>query len=433
MNLLHAQFQRITNALGWTSLCVLKLRKARNCSQYILLGFVICQALFFHQLNAQCPVITGVLVNSCGGNTNEGQDEYFTFRNGATPLDINNWIVTFPSGAGINFCNNGCGANTWQMPNPSTASIVAALTPTCPGLILEPPGGIIPPFASVMAFCGAGPVFSYDFCGSCNTGPVYAVFTSSLSTTGKFSNTAPRTLRVDFGGGCTDTAFYDPVSFIPANTDGNYVSYDYMTGQPTYITQPCNGCITLPVRLIAFEGSRQGNRISMIARFDTEGNRPESVQFLKSLDGINFSPVEWSSVSRVSDFEFRMNESVYDNKSIYYKIIYKMPEGIAASSESVQIKGVNLSTVLSDRNVVVYPNPGKGLVWVSIYDIDVPNELLTVELLTAEGKRIFGEDTWMDKTQINLQWDLSNIPPGYYIIKVSGTQTVRSLPCILID
>jgi hypothetical protein len=128
-----------------------------------------------------------------------------------------------------------------------------------------------------------------------------------------------------------------------------------------------------------------------------------------------------------------MNESVYDNKSIYYKIIYKMPEGIAASSESVQIKGVNLSTVLSDRNVVVYPNPCKGLVWVSIYDIDVPNELLTVELLTAEGKRIFGEDTWMDKTQINLQWDLSNIPPGYYIIKVSGTQTVRSLPCILID
>lgn len=383
--------------------------------KFRLLYFLLVKLAILSSVSAQCPVITGIMVNSCGGNTNEGLDEYFTIRNGANPLDISTWTVTFPSGTGLNFCNSGCGTNTWQLPNTTTANNIAAMTPTCPGLLVEPPGGIVPPFASMIVFAGATPTFGFDFCGSCNTGPVYAVFTNSFSTIGKFSNSAPRTLRVNFGGGCTDTAFYDPSNFVPSNTDGNYVSYDYMTGQPTYITQPCLGCITLPIRLTKFTATKSEQGNLLYAQFDSEGEKPQSVRFFKSYDGLNFQLIENPQWRINSGYEFEMNESNSTNKLVYYKVEYTLADESIGSSHVIKVAG-EVGLGLTDYpEMTLYPNPGNGMVKIRLERFN-EIETITMKIFARDGRLIRSSIVNSNRYSEILPFDFSDLPLGYYLI-----------------
>lgn len=370
------------------------------------------------------------MVNSCGGNTNEGLDEYFTFRNGANPVDLATWIVTFPSGTGLNFCNSGCGTNLWQLPNPSTASAIAAMTPTCPGLLIEPPGGIIPPHAEVIVFAGATPTFAYNFCGSCNTGPIYAVFTNSFSTIGKFSNSAPRILRVDFGSGCTDTAYYDPSLFIPLNSDGNYVSYNYMTGQPTYITQPCNGCITLPIQLTHFQGrsTEKGNLIEAI--FDAEGTMPESITFYQSLDGLNFQAEENPNRITKNGSQFIYLDPNPNNRTTYYKIEYSTPESNLASSEVIKIASAKNALTQQLPEIKIYPNPGNGKITLQFSDSDNTHSA-PLQLFSAEGKLLRTEWISLNELSQSVSVDFSDLPSGYYFLRLEKSGKIMFAPLLI--
>lgn len=400
------------------------------CRNFVSVKFRLLYSILFNlailsSVSAQCPVITGIMVNSCGGNTNEGLDEYFVIRNGANPLDISTWVVTFPSGTGLNFCNSGCGTNTWQLPNSTTASNIAAMTPTCPGLLIEPPGGIVPPFASMIVFAGATPTFGYDFCGSCNSGPIYAVFTNSFSTIGKFSNSAPRTLRVNFGGSCTDTAFYDPANFVPANTDGNYVSYDYMTGQPTYITQPCNGCITLPIRLTHFtaQRSKRGNLIQ--AQFDPEGEKPQSVRFFKSFDGLNFQLIENPQWLSKSDYEYEFNEPGSGNKLVYYKVEYTLADNSIGSSNVIRLAGDEVMGLTDYPEMLLYPNPGNGMVELRLEGFN-PVEAISLKIYSRDGKLIRSSTINNNSFSAIIPCDFSDLPLGYYLIRAEqGTSNAH--------
>ena len=396
----------------------------------ILASLLLPFLLVLGMAQAQCPEITGIMVNSCGGNTNEGLDEYFTFRNGANSMDIASWIVTFPSGGGLNFCNTGCGTNLWQLPNTNTANAIAAMTPTCPGLLIEPPGGIIPPHAEVIAFVGASPSFAFDFCGSCNTGPVYAVFTNSFSTIGKFSNSAPRTLRIDFGNGCTDTAYYNPSSFVPANTDGNYVSYNYMTGQPTYITQPCNGCITLPIQLTHFQGrnTEKGNLIEAI--FDAEGTMPESLTFYKSLDGLNFQAEENLNRITKNGSQFIYLDPNPNNKTIYYKIEYSTPGSNLASSEVIKIATTTNGLTQQLPEMEIYPNPGNGKITLQFSDWN--NTLpCPIQIFSPEGKLLRTEWISVNGVSQSVSLDFSDLPSGYYFLRLEKSGKIVYAPLLI--
>lgn len=386
--------------------------------------FFLTSGLCF-KANAQCPSIVGIMVNSCGGNGNEGLDEFFTIRTGSAPLDINSWIVTFPAGTGTNYCNTGtCGTNNWQLPNPTTANTVATLTPGCPGLMVEPPGGIIPPFSTAIIFTGAAPVFSYDFCGSCNTGPLYAVFTNSFSTIGKFSNSAPRTLRVNFGGGCTDTAYYDPVNFVPANTDGNYVTYNWVTGQPTYLTEPCNGCITLPIRLVSVNLTRKKNVIGIQCSFDPEGIRPEKVQLLRSTNGVQFSESGLSPDKSNNGFDLAWTDPSSLGQTLYYQIEYLLPEGRWARSQVLRSAGTGFP-LNQQVQILVFPNPAQNTATIQVSGLTGSRQC-EVSLYSADGKKVYSFSRMTDEWQNNWEINTEELPNGLYHLLVNTPEGIQS-------
>jgi hypothetical protein len=173
------------------------------------------------------PEITGILVAACGGD--EGINEFFTFTNGTSSLDLDDLEVTFPSGG--TYCNTSCGSG-W-VTNPTFVTQLND-TAACPGLFVE--GNPIPANAQVIVFTGSSPTYDFNFSGLCGSGPYYAVFADNTTTTGRFGNynsdcTQYRTLTVDFGGGNLDTATYQRCSL--SNTGGDYVTFD-AAGNPTY-------------------------------------------------------------------------------------------------------------------------------------------------------------------------------------------------------
>ncbi|NBV14373.1 MAG: T9SS C-terminal target domain-containing protein [Sphingobacteriia bacterium] len=386
----------------------------------LLLAFF---CFFTAQLYGQCPQITGILVNSCGGNTNEGRDEFFTFRNGTSPLSLNTWIVTFPQGGGTNYCNNGtCGTNNWQIPNGTTAAVVATLNAGCPGLLVEPPGGIIPPFAYVLVFCSGGPIFNYNFCTSCNVGPIYVVFTNSNSTIGKFSNTSIRTMTIDFGGGCTDAVTYDPVNFVPPNSDGNFSLFDPITNAATYTTYSCPGCIPLPIRLKYFQVNTEGNGNLISWEFEPEGELPDAmeIEINYPVQGIkiNSNPIqinpgiyayqyfdafpEYTPVS----YRIKMTNSAGD-------IIYGEPKLISFQQDGIS------------NSIELIPNPisaGDNLL-IKFNNNDLEENLISgeIKLFDLSGK-IIGDEIIPSTASKYIKFKLpENISPGIYRIQLNSS------------
>lgn len=358
------------------------------------------------------------MVNSCGGNTAEGQNEFFTFRNGPNPLDLNTWIVTFPGGGGNMYCNSGCGGNNWQIPNPSTAAIVANLTAGCPGTIVEPPGGIIPPFGWVIAFCGANPVFTYNFCGSCNVGPIYAVFTTSTSTVGKFSNTAARTLIADFGGGCHDTVSYDPVNFSPSNTDGNYVAYDVFTGTATYLTQSCPGCIALPVRLVDFYSSAGPNGLNLNWNFAPDSELPEFLTLQRSKDGYNFTDLSAYAPAQESRFTYTFNDTESNSGLRYYRISYRTLSGETHHSQILKVsasRNLNSETL----SLLLSPNPATAFLNIQ-YTLQAssPNIEISLRILNLQGQLLKESSHRGISLQGTIPLDLSSLSQGMYLLEL---------------
>lgn len=359
---------------------------------------------------AQCPSITGIMINSCGGNGTEGQDEFFTFKNGSNPLDINTFSVQFPAGG--TFCNSGCGGNLWQIPNANTANNIASLSAGCPGLLLEPPGGIIPPNAWVTAFVGANPNFAYNFCGSCNTGPIYVIFTSSNSTVGKFSNTQARTLIINFGPGCIDSAFYDPAFFVPNNTDGNYVMYDPVTGSPTYTTQACPSCIPLPGSLLSFQLQVTENKVNLNWIFDAEHGLPDQVMLERSFNGLNFTPVAQCN-EEIGITNTCKDEPLHAGL-VYYRLQYRNLDGSMHFSQTLKAR-INAHFNTLEHEFSLYPNPGNEILNIEFQDFrEQPNR---IEILDPVGRVVFSGNLLQ-----SLKLNTAHWAKGLYIIRMPGLE-----------
>lgn len=182
------------------------------------------------QLPAKCFEIESILVDACISatecpNSQEGQNEMVRFRTGPDPIALSGISVDWPN-------------NTWRglVQDASTASLTAALNGTIQacGLLLEPPGGVIPPGSGVLM------VTSTQMCVPANSftnlgDTLYIVFQQPGNTAGHFANhnngnnpsptptgtSALRTLVMTYTPtSCGDTATYDRALLV--NSQGTY-------------------------------------------------------------------------------------------------------------------------------------------------------------------------------------------------------------------
>lgn len=209
--------------------------------------FFLClllPAMVVSQTTTSCFEIESILADACD-NQNEGLNEMVRFLVGPNPLNTStlsvNWATTALPFNGI--CRNS-----------TTASKVAQLNATIQscGVILEPPGGVIPANARVILFTSAfvDPDLN-SFAGLSDT--VYAIFQCGSESNGHFANYGnsgnnARNFSMSFGAGCTDAVTYDRSMLVDqqgnnASENGATINFSF-SGTPSYVNYGCIAPIT---------------------------------------------------------------------------------------------------------------------------------------------------------------------------------------------
>ncbi|MBA3662671.1 MAG: T9SS type A sorting domain-containing protein [Bacteroidetes bacterium] len=244
---------------------------------------------------------TSITYNSCNANTCEGTDEFLTFQNGSTAMNLSDLEITVPGvGAGpegTTFC--GSAVNPCDEFFTTNAAYVASLNAVagCTGFFLSPPGNLIPANGRVIVFMGNPPSATINFGTLCSSGGnYYCVFVSNTTNcTGRYSNasTALRftTIR-NRNTGCSVER-----SFTPSNgvgNDGDVVAFN-PSGAETYVSNgSCSGFAILPIELTDFLGEEVAEGVRLKWEVASETNTVEYI-IERSTDAVN-----WIKIGSVS-------------------------------------------------------------------------------------------------------------------------------------
>jgi hypothetical protein len=374
-----------------------------NCEEnYLTTGMVTGNAT---TITCICPEITGILIDACGGSI-EGINEFFTFKNGNSNLAIDSLTANFPSGG--SFCNSGCGGQNWTT-NPTYVSSLNT-TAGCGALFVE--ADPIPANAEVIVFTGKSPTYNFDFSGLCGTGPYYAVFANNTSTSGRFANynstCTNRTLTVDFGTNCSDTATYSRC--LLSNVDGDYVTYD-AAGNPTYQNDGCTPSAILPITLLYFKGEFIGNSNNLLEWSTSSEINNDYFTIEKSKNAIDFNP--FGTINGAGNSNTQLFYQFTDdnpNKGInYYRLKQTDFNGDYAYSKIIAINN-NFSDInIYSSNNSLYLKFGKTSINGSIEIIDVTGRIVIKSNVNA-----------------NLTIKLNQLKSGVYIYRFISEQTFIS-------
>lgn len=198
---------------------------------------------------SQCFQIESILVDACDNGSDEGLNEMFRIKIGATPLNTSNFSVNWPAQSWLGLTQNATTAAKVAQLN---ANILAA--GGC-GEILEPVGGVLPANATVLV------VTSYNLDIDLNsfnnlTSTLYMIFQNNATRAGghfaNYNDTAgTRTLKVNFGASCSDTVSYQRTNLVNifglsggTDPEKNGATVNFTpSGTPSYVN---NGC-TAPI------------------------------------------------------------------------------------------------------------------------------------------------------------------------------------------
>lgn len=206
------------------------VRTSLSGTRKLLLAGLFVPLFAMAQVPTKCLEIERILVDACNpidlcpGST-EGQNEMVRFRVGPSPISLNDIMVQWPN-------------NTWRGFTQSTltAQLTATLNATISGcgLLIEPPGGVIPAGAKVLLVTSTAMCTAANSFASLND-TLYITYQTAGNSNGHFANhnngidvvPAPvggeslRTLIITRQStACSDTATYDRQQLL--NTYGTY-------------------------------------------------------------------------------------------------------------------------------------------------------------------------------------------------------------------
>jgi len=233
------------------------------------LVFVIPCLIGFFKLQAQnnCIEIESILVDACAPNNNtEGFNEMMRIRTGDLEINIANLNITFPSLS----INPGL-AFVGFIQNSATETKTAQLNATVQacGLLLEPPGGIIPPNKRVLIVTGPTVDVNLNPFSSLSD-TMYILYNNHQGAGGGHflnyatGNPQEQTTVITYtgAGGCTESVTYIRNQLVtsagnPGAQDGATVDFTD-AGVPTYYNNNCSAPVnpisaawTVPATLCA--------------------------------------------------------------------------------------------------------------------------------------------------------------------------------------
>lgn len=276
---------------------------------------------------------TSVVFNSC--SSSEGTDEFLSFQNGSTALNVADLEINVPvvggTGLGTTICGNTAApCDQFFISNATTAAYLTSLNAAtgCTGFFLEPPSGTIPANGKAIVFMGTPTTpTSYDFSSLCASGGnYYCVFVNNTDATNRYANTGSGRIFTTIRNRITGCSIER--SLVPSSgtgSDGDMVLYNITSGASSYtVYAGCSGFSALPITLTDFYAKPNQNSIQLNWHIETEINVDHYI-IERSNDGLNFSPVsKIKSIAETNGYA-NLNYSTIDyapkNGINYYRLV----------------------------------------------------------------------------------------------------------------
>jgi len=398
---------------------------------------------------AQCPTISGIMINSCGST--EEFSEFVVIKNGSSVTTASNIKLSLPNGGNQNY---GSLASATTIVNTFDAGITnAACKSSGATPILIPATGStsIPANANILYFTG-GPSTdgsAYNFNAYC--GQTFYVLVASATPLGggRFSNAAPRTTTISTTG-CAGSSFsYTyPVPFnAPCGTgasqgpgcsstgDGDYVSFH----APDSPTQPVgnnnssgsnadgyinpvavmsnNGCamppppIVLATSFIKIAANRLNNANYIKWQTGEETNIKEFV-VERSFDGAFFNTIATQTPAGNNSL-YNYTDHTAGKSTAYYRITVKDIDGSKKTSGIAVVAAERSSATLT-----CYPIPAKD-----ILNIDWTtgvNTFAMVSIIDITGRTVSTKNITAVAGSNRLSLNVSSLAAGQYFVKING-------------
>ncbi len=211
-------------------------------------------AIFTINLNAQCPVIEGAMVNACEGDLSdgfEGNNEYFVFTTGSS-VAVSSYTLNYytsSSSSSLYSVMSGAYATT-KGTGLASGGVSGTITSSCTYTEVTNSSTIIPSGSRVL-FIPSNFTRSYDISGLCSDAGLYVVYIdpngaspnwNTNSSGGNFANSPSGDRYLELlvsGTSCSEKVSY--TSSAVTGSDGDFVSWT--TGSAVGYN---DGCSSMP-------------------------------------------------------------------------------------------------------------------------------------------------------------------------------------------
>lgn len=367
-------------------------------------------------LQAQCPYISGAMINAAdvGTPAGEGKSEFMAFTTGTSPLSVNGFSVGFgTTTAASTFTIDGATV-TWQ-----TLAVSPAITNSA-GSITNISSGSIPANTAVVILNAANTI-SYDLA---TFGPsvyvlVYAAPSSGVSgynASGNFANksspSALRYFRIS-AGACNNVVSYDRNDAAFSNADGAGAKWD-AAGTITFANTGSSGAV-LPINLLHFDVQKYLEKAQI--NWVTSGNSTEAYfEIERSNNGILFSkiaaiPFKKDNINALKEYSYVDNQAT--NGQYFYRIRMIDIDGSASFTPTQKISFEQGQTITTN----LYPNPVQNQLYL--------NNLggFTAAIISDfMGKKIGEQKLLIGNNKI----ELGHLAKGFYVVQIISATGIEN-------
>lgn len=313
----------------------------------------------FSLLRAQCPVLTGAMVNACGMSApnTEGNNEFVTMHTAVstTAGSYNLQYGTTTAVAGNNLSGQDATTPT------GTGSFIG-----CSYVAVTSASQIIPANVNVIMIPSAFDHAGYHISSLCATGPVYIIFVniagghSNWQSGGTFANSGTRYLSMaSTAGGCTAPTVSYNTGGWSSNADGNFVGWN-AAGTPSYSNNGCSATV-VPVKFISLIGKAYKG-FNVISWQVGEEINVEKYIVEYSYDGTHF--LSGGSVfTKGSNAAYTFTDVSAGTVTVYYRVVSLDNDGGSTMSDVIKITNTAVSATIN-----CYPNPVEDVLnaeWIS--------------------------------------------------------------------
>ncbi|MBS1637819.1 MAG: T9SS type A sorting domain-containing protein [Bacteroidetes bacterium] len=410
------RYVRLTYTRSGTANCYIddfKIRKSGSCS-------------------GTSPFVKLIVVEGSCTSGCEGGNELVFCQNGSTGLSVNDLELAIQTQGGTSPKGTIIGGNTintnaiWTNNSSYTAAQLGYITSlnttgSCAAgtFTTIPASNTIPANANFLLVTGATPTHTYNFSTVCGLGPFYVLF-SNLDCTGKFSNGSCtqcyRTISLTNNAtGCVNTETYTSGG---SSSSGSGIGFNPTGSGWSNVTTSCNNFVVLPVDLIDFYATQNGDKTELTWIVESE-NALKNYLLEKSENGTDFQALESVQPrNRDGKITYTAEDLQPFEKLTYYRLSSTDIEGGVVQHRII-------SSNRHDKNwkAIVYQQDARLIVE---FKNCLPDHT-SISMLDMTGNTLFSETAASGKNTYNI----SDMASGLYIIHIQTPYKTENIKVVI--